>query len=627
MLQSIRDNSQSIVAKVIVGLIVVTFALFGVESLVSLTGGSNAPATVNGEEIGERELLQGVELQRRQLLAQMGENADPSLLEDDAIREGVLDGLIEQAVLVQSAQNQDMRISDQLIDQLIVGTPDFQLDGKFDRQQFEALLRNAGLTPLTYRALLRKEKLIEQERLGYMMSAFTLPGEAQQVVELDRQTRDLSYFVLPAEPVKATIEISDEELAAEYDKRRGSLMTDEQVVVDYLLLERESLESEVSVTDDELQTQYQTLLENFSAEEQRHAAHILVEVGDQRDDAAAKARAEELLARLQAGEDFATLAQAESDDIGSAEAGGDLGVNGKGVFVPEFEEALYALTDTGSLSEPVRTDFGYHIIKLIDVKQLQAPSFAETEERLRAELVREKSEAIYVEQRERLADISFSSADLAEPAEVLGLTIQQSAPFGRNGGADSITANPKVIKAAFGDEVLKDRVNSVLIDLDNSRAVVLHLKEHRQPRTRTLDEVAEQLRAELVESRAREQLKAMAQEKLAALRAGATMAEQAGELELVSREGVQRATRDLPLEVRTELFRMAQPENGASYASVPMFDGSYAVIALEQVAVADSELSDDERRSIQRVLASGRGQADYRAMLEQLKSEAEIERL
>ena len=165
MLQNIRDNSKGIVAKIIVGLIAVTFALFGVESLVSLTGGSNAPATVNGVEISERDLLQGADLQRRQLLSQMGENADPTLLDDNLIRKATLDNLVKQEVLLQSAQDQGMTISDRQLDQMIINTQEFMVDGRFNRDQYQAVLRNAGMSPLMYKEMLRKESLLEQERI------------------------------------------------------------------------------------------------------------------------------------------------------------------------------------------------------------------------------------------------------------------------------------------------------------------------------------------------------------------------------------------------------------------------------------------------------------------------------
>ncbi|MCV6590395.1 MAG: SurA N-terminal domain-containing protein [Marinobacterium sp.] len=628
MLQSIRDNSQSIVAKIIVGLIVVTFALFGVESLVSLTAGSNAPATVNGEEISERELMQGVELQRRQMLAQMGENADPTLLQDEMIRASVLEGLIEQSVLVQSAQNQNMQISDQLIDQLIVTTQEFQLDGKFDRTQFEAALRNAGLTPLMYRDILRKEKLMEQERFGYLLSAFSLPGEAEHIVSLDRQQRDMSYFVLPVASYLEQAVVTDAQIEEAYQAKKSELMTPEQVVVDYLLLERDELKSEVSVSNEELQSQYQTLVSNFQAGEERGAAHILVEVNDNQEEAAAQARIGELAARLQAGEDFAVLAKEASEDFGSADNGGDLGVNPKGVFDKAFEDALYELVNVGDISTPVRSEFGFHLIKLTEKKAQQVPAFVEVESQLRDELVSAKVDELYVARLKELEDISFSSGDLAEPADVLGLAVHTSDPFGRQGGESVPASNQRVIKAAFGEEVLKEQLNSNVIELDAGRAVVVHLNEHQLPRQQTLAEVAEQLESSLKAEAAAAALKKAADVIMAELESGKDIVSVSGAYQLISRSGVQRGDRQLPFEISEDLFAMAHPQGKPVYKTVNLFDGSVAIVALDKVIVGNvADLKDGELATMKRILAARMGQQTWSEVINSRKNAAEIERL
>lgn len=630
MLQSIRDNSQSIVAKVIVGLIVVTFALFGVESLVSLTAGSNAPATVNGEEVSERDLAQGVELQRRQLLAQMGENADPALLQDDLIRASVLEGLVEQSVLVQSAQSQDMIISDQLIDQLIVTTREFQLDGKFDRGQFEATLRNAGLSPLMYRDILRKEKLMEQERFGYLLSSFTLPGEVTQIVALDRQKRDLSYFVLPVTPHLAAATVTDAQVEAAYEAKKSELMTDEQVIVDYLLLERSALAGDVVVNDDDLQAQYQAMLASFQAREERGVSHILVEVTPDIDDAAAKVNIQALAKRLQAGEDFAAVAKDGSDDIGSAEAGGDLGINTKGVFDAAFEEALYALAEVGDVSEPVRSEFGYHLIKLTAKQQQKAPAFADVESQLRKELVEAKTDELYVARLKELEDITFSAGDLAEPAEVLELKIHTSAPFSRAGvEGDDIISNGRVLQAAFGDEVLKEQLNSSLIELDSGRAIVVHLNEHQPPRSKSLAEVQDSLKAELTGAAAATALQQDVDAVMAALAQGKDMVSVSGTEPLIQRAGVQRSDAKLPMEVAQAAFAMSHPDAAQPvYKAVELFDGSFAIVALDKVIAGETAgLKETEQAAMQRILSARTGQADWGAVVESKKAAAEIERL
>ncbi|WP_415900838.1 SurA N-terminal domain-containing protein [Neptuniibacter sp. QD48_11] len=626
MLQSIRDNSQGIIAKIIVGLIAVTFALFGVESLVSLTAGSNAPATVNGEEISQQDLYQGVQLQRRQMLSQMGEDADPSLLDDGLISNMVLEGLIEQSVLVQSAQNQGLTFSDAMIDQLILSTKEFQLDGKFDRAQFEATLRNAGLTPLMYRDIVRKEKVTEQERIAFMLSAFTLPNELNSLNVLQNQTRDLRYFTLPADNVRAEITVSDAQIADYYAENSSQFMTEEQVAIEYLLLERSALEAGIEVSNDELQAAYQQLVDTFQAQEQRHSAHIFIEISEQQDDAAAKAKIDAIAERLKAGEVFEELAKSESQDPASAEMGGDLGINEKGVFSTDFEDALYAL-EKGAVSEPVRSEFGYHLIKLVDVVESEVPAFAKAEAELRSDLLNQKAEEEYVEQLERLADVSFSSGDLVEPSEELELEIQKTELFARSGNEDAITSNAKILAVAFDQELINEGLNSTPVELDSGRSVVLRVVEHQLPREKAQDEVADQIRAILVEQQVAAAMTEKANVIVAQLTEGADLATVAEGNEVVAQPAVNRSQRELPQELLTAAFKMVKPQSGSTYAAVDTVDGSKMIIALDAIGQQDIELQEDEIRFMGMMLNNRQGQQDYQDHLAQLKAKAEIEKL
>ncbi|WP_067868346.1 SurA N-terminal domain-containing protein [Neptuniibacter marinus] len=627
MLQSIRDNSQGIIAKIIVGLIAVTFALFGVESLVSLTAGSNAPATVNGEEISQQDLVQGVQRQRRQMLSQMGEGADPALLDDNLINNMVLEGLIEQAVLVQSASDQGLTFSDNMIDQLILTTADFQQDGQFNRAQFEAVLRNAGLTPMMYRDLIRKDKITEQERAAFMLSAFTLPSELTSIAQLDSQTRDLRYFTLPASPLRSSLNVSDQEIADYYDEHRSEYLTDEQVAIEYLLLDRSALETEITVTDEQLESAYQLLIDAFQAQELRHSAHILVAISDEQDYAAAKAKADNIAERIAMGEAFEVIAKAESDDPASAEMGGDLGVNEKGVFSDEFDNALFAL-EKGQVSSPVRTEFGYHIIKLIDIEATEVPSFEKAKADLASDLLNQLSEEEYVVQLERLADISFSSGDLVEPSEVLDLEIQKTELFSRMGSEGGITANPKVLGVAFDEELIKDGLNSTPIELDSGRALVLRVVQHELPREKTLEEVAAMIKEALLNEKVAQALTTQADELIAKLKQGDSLENVAMGATVTTLAGVTRTQQDLPQELRSAVFELPKPaENAMSYAAVNMLDGSKSILVLDKVTEADVDLKPEEISYMSMMLSNRKGQQDYQDYLTQLKEKAEVERL
>lgn len=623
MLQTIRENSKGIIAKVIVGLIAITFALFGVESLISLANQEPAPAEVNGEDISQQDLFQGMELQRRQLLAQMGENADPSAIDDKLLRQMVLDGLIQRTVLLQNADEMGFHLSEQMIDQMIVSTPQFQVDGKFDRNQFEAVLRSAGFTPLMYRDLIRKEQLIQQAQMGYMLSEFSTQSELERLVALDRQTRDIDYLNVSIDP--ASVDISDEELQAAYDEQADSLVTEEQVAVNYVELDRTDFARPDDVSEADIQAAYDRMLAGYEADEEREARHILVDITPDRDEDQALAKAQELRQEIVDGADFAAVAKRESGDLGSADQGGELGYNGRGVFVGPFEDALFDL-EPGEVSEPVRTEFGYHLIKLEDVRETSAPTLAEAEADLREQVAQEAAEQDYVAALETLADLSFSSSGLQAVSEELGLEIRSSQPFGRTGGSDEVTSSQRVVDAAYSEAVLEEDLNSDPIELDSGRTVVVHLKEHLEPRQLAFEEVRDQLEQQLRAEKAAQQAEERVETLMAGLESGSTLADLEADSVWQSHAAAGRGDSNLPAAVVQKAFAMPKPAEGeARYGIAALDDGSRAVVVVRSVQEGNGELSDEEHAALASMISSQRGQQVYRAHIDYLRDQAEVE--
>ncbi len=626
MLDSFRENSQGIVAKVIVGFIVVTFALWGVESLVSLGTADNAPVIVNGVDLSENQIQEGIDLQRRQLMAQMGDAADPALLEDNMLRGSVVEGLIEQELLVQSARELGLRVSSRQLDSIIVNTKEFQVDGRFDKNQFSSALRNVGLTPLMYRDYLSRDVIMAQGRSGLTSTAFTLPGEAQRLAELDRQTRDVRQLNIDVKPLLDTLTATDADIDAFYQANLAQFVSPEQVAIDYLLLDKAAIAQGVAFDESELQGQYDRLLATFESEEARQAAHILVAIGDDGDWDAAKTKAQALAASLKAGADFAELARESSDDTGSAEQGGDLGFIEKDVMVPEFEDVLYALAE-GEVSAPVETEFGYHLIKLLAIDRSEAPSFDEARSGLIADLRQQKAEALFVTQAEALADISFSSADLIEPAEVLGLTIQKSALFDRSGSEDPIVGQPRVLKEAFSSELIEGRMNSDLIELSSEQAVVIRVREHHPEQALPLATVREQVMASVVRQKAAAAVKAQAQQLLTQAREHGLdgIDASAGRWDILT--GLGRGDQQVSREVKSAAFAMPRPSEGKpSLRVIELADGSAVLVAVEAVNTQAVEMNEDQQRGLEQFLTNRAAQSDYRQFVQSLRSRAEIER-
>lgn len=616
MLQNIRDNSQGWIAKTIIGVIVVLMALTGFDAIIQSTSNSQNAADVNGEKITQSSLNAAVDMQRRQLIQQFGKDFDASLLDDKLLRQASLDSLIDRTLLLQGAKEAGMGFSDASLDQLILQTPAFQVDGKFNAARFDQILQQQGMGRMEFRERLKQDVLVSQLQASLAASNFVTDAELENFVRLDKQTRDFASQTIHIDT--KSVDISDDELKAYYDEHKDQYMSPEQVVVEYVELRKESFFAQAEASDEELQALYQKEIANLA--EQRRAAHILLEVNDKLSDEQAKAKLAEVAERLKQGEDFAKLAEEVSQDPGSASNGGDLGFAGPGVYDPEFEKSLYALKKD-EVSAPVRSSFGWHLIKLLDVQAPEVPSFDSLKAKLEREVKAQQVEQRFVEAAKELEEASFEASDLAQPAQELGLQVQTSGAFGREGG-EGVAANRQVVQAAFSPEVLEDGANSGAIELDPDTTLVLRVKEHKKPTLLPLEEVSAGIRDTLSRKKASEAAKAEGEALLAQLRDGGASGKDWKVVEAATRsqEGVEP-------EVLQALFRMAKPEDGKpSFAGLTLNNGDYVVLRLDGVGQAKAELSAEEKTSYRRFLASRAGQQDFAAYRERLKESADIER-
>ncbi|MDH1053240.1 SurA N-terminal domain-containing protein [Aquipseudomonas alcaligenes] len=616
MLQNIRDNSQGWIAKTIIGVIVVLMALTGFDAIIQSTSNSQNAADVNGEKITQSSLNAAVDMQRRQLIQQFGKDFDASLLDDKLLRQASLDSLVDRTLLLQGAKEAGMGFSDASLDQLILQTPAFQVDGKFNAARFDQILQQQGMGRMEFRERLKQDVLVSQLQASLAASNFVTDAELENFVRLDKQTRDFASQTIHIDT--KSVDIGDDELKAYYDEHKDQYMSPEQVVVEYVELRKESFFAQAEASDEELQALYQKEIANLA--EQRRAAHILLEVNDKLSDEQAKAKLAEVAERLKQGEDFAKLAEEVSQDPGSASNGGDLGFAGPGVYDPEFEKSLYALKKD-EVSAPVRSSFGWHLIKLLDVQAPEVPSFDSLKAKLEREVKAQQVEQRFVEAAKELEEASFEASDLAQPAQELGLQVQTSGAFGREGG-EGVAANRQVVQAAFSPEVLEDGANSGAIELDPDTTLVLRVKEHKKPTLLPLEEVSAGIRDTLSRQKASEAAKAEGEALLAQLRDGGASGKDWKVVEAATRsqEGVEP-------EVLQALFRMAKPEDGkSSFAGVMLNNGDYVVLRLDGVGQAKAELNAEEKTSYRRFLASRAGQQDFAAYREQLKEKADIER-
>jgi peptidyl-prolyl cis-trans isomerase D len=337
MLQNIRDKIEGPLAKIILALIVIPFAAFGIDAF--FTGGVPEVARVNGEAVTEPELAQTIELERRRLLAQMQDNVDASLLDEARLRGPVLESLIDRKLLRQVAERSGFRVGEAMLNQLIVDNESFHENGVFSQARFQGILASNGMSPAQFKDLMREEMMISQVTNGLEVSEFATDVEMGNVARLTQQSLDVKYFSVPVAGAEAGVEVPDDRIAAYYEENKSEFRTEETLQVEYVELKLADLFQPVA--EEEVRAEYERRRESFEGAEERHAAHIMVA---SLSDAEAQAKLAALRERAVAGEDFATLARDNSEDAGSAAAGGDLGFSRGDAFPAEFETALDEIT-------------------------------------------------------------------------------------------------------------------------------------------------------------------------------------------------------------------------------------------------------------------------------------------
>ena len=595
MLQAFRDNLKGTMALFIVGLMIIPFALFGVDSLFLQDSSAGKAADVNGEAISEMALTRAIRTQKQQLLERFGDQAPADLLSDDQLRGPVLTRLLQRELLRQAAENGNMAISDATLDELIKSTPQFQQDGLFSADLYLQLLRNMGYTPVSYKKLLTEDLLVNQHASGLNSSAFATNGDIKTLTALTQQSRSFYYITLPYSSFADSVSVSHEEINNYYSEHQDRYQTTEQVSVDYIELSLDGLAEATDVDPVEVQAQYEQELKAFQSAVQRQAAHILIEFGDE-----ASAKLVQVEARLAAGETFESVARELSDDLGSSELGGDLGMTDGNTFPESFETALASL-EVGSVSAPVETDAGTHIIKLLSIEETEAPSFANARERIEENLAQASAEAAFVELYEALPEAAYNADSLQDVADELGLDVITSRLFDRSGG-EGVLANNQVIASAFSDEVLAQGLASEVVELSDNHVLVIKLNTHKPIELKPLDLVSEEIDFLLSKAKVTKALTQQANELVALLAAGSSVESVAdnAQLEWQVAADVKRGAPQVDRQLLNQMFELAKPVASQPINSVQVLDSGDVVVAQLTVVKAGSlpEMEEAQRRAL-----------------------------
>jgi len=617
MLQDIRDNSQGLIAKIIVGVIIAVFALFGVMRSTTLPG----VAEVNGQEISEAQLQNNTQ----QLLNSIGAGIDS--IDQDLLEQIALNQLIEQIILLQSAEEASMVISSNEIDRQMLETVSFQIGGVFNPDLAVRTLAGQGYSVASYREFLRQQLVLSQIANAYSSSNFVTEAELNRLAELSGQTRDFRYISVILGARTLGLAISDDQIAAYYESNKEDFIDEESLVVRYVILDKDEISEEIEVDEIELKAQYESEREEYEGSSEKRAAHILFEVGADLAEADVLTLAREIQQRILEGEDFEALALEFSSDIASAEEGGDIGYTDGSAFPSEIEDALEILA-VNEVSDPIITEFGVHLVKLTEDSVNSFQPYEEVVDRIERDKKSAEIELIYAERLQNLSNLAFETGDLLTISEELNLPILQSEPIGRSGGS-AIFSNQELIAAAFSDEVLIDGNNSDVVELGTGQAVVLRIQEFNEAAVPTLEEVQPEIAVIIRTEMEREEVQKVGENLLDAAERGEGLDEllNANELEWIVEEDIERNSFTVNREIVTKAFGMPRPTALPELTTITLDNGTFVLLELNQVnSGAVDSLEQDELDALTETLSTGLGSSNFEAFLNNLRSNADIQR-
>ncbi|HEX7817711.1 SurA N-terminal domain-containing protein [Dyella sp.] len=629
MLQTLGKKLHGWPAALFLGVCVFAVAFFGIESYF-MGHADTFVAKVGSREISQQQFQDRLNRMRQQASEQ---KQDTSAFDKPEMKTRILDAMISQALLMQAGEDLGMNVPDAAIRERILQIPYFQVGGKFDPTTYRAILATQGLTPTSFEQQIRSELQVQQLPDALSASAIVTDADIDRFLNVRMQRRDLRIVALPR-PTNIDSNVTDAQIDAYYKAHQADFMNPETVSLSYLEVNGADLKSDTKPSEDELKKRYEQEKQRFQKPEQRLVSHILIDVPknatpDQQKAALAKA---EKIAAEATPANFANLAQQDSDDLGSKRQGGDLSWLEKGVANQAFDTALFAM-QKGQISKPVLSpDEGYHIIYLRDVRAGDIKPFAEVHAQLEEEAIKSDKDRLYNDIAGKLADRTYQSPSSLEPAaEELKLPIKTTAPFSREGG-EGIAANPKVVAAAFSDDVLAQGNNSSLVDLGGDHSVVVRVDKHVAAAARPLAQVSDDIRKRILDERSTDASRKQADELVARLQKGEELQAVASSVGATvqtvaeSMRAPQPGKPPVAQVVLDQAFKMPHPVAGKShYASVALPDGSYDLMAVDKVQDADlSKMTAEDRKDLREQMVQGYGALQTQGFIDALRARTDV---
>ena len=630
MLQKMRDSAQGFVGKMVGGVIIVVLTMFGFGAFTAFVNDDPAVASVNGEDISRAELGLEIERQRRRILNQMGEGADPDLIDVVSLQGSVLESMINRTLLSQAADDMRLTVAESEVDVYFRENPQFQVAGQYEPALVRRVLNSLGHTPTSFRRDLKRSLRMAQLNGALTTTTLVTDWETRQLAALLSQTRDIAFLSFDPLELEAGIELDEQAVEDYYLANEADFMTTESIDVVYVSLTLAGLlaDESIDVSADAIQASYQESLEAFERVDERRASHILLEVNAARDEAETLGLAESILERVEQGEAFAELARELSEDPGSAESGGDLGFVAKGAFVPEFEAAMWAL-EIGTVSQPVRSEFGVHLILVTEARTPEYPEFEAVRDAIESTLRAAQAATLYAERVRRMDELAFEMTDgLDGLADHFGLTVERATGI-TQAGTEGPFANARLRNAAFSEDVLDQGFNSAVVDLGD-RATVVRLTEQHLPELKPLAEVSDEIRAVLIAREAQDRAADAAHTAYQALIDGAASSLVAAESQAkwVMLSKSRRQSPSVDPAITREAFRLPRPM-GIDRAVGSTRTGSGVEVVITVTAVKEGDygaLTEVERSRLRAQLSRNAGDRDFGSLFQDLRDAASIDR-
>ena len=631
MLQEFREKLQGLLAKFLIALIIASFAFWGIGNYLSRNTANKVAAKVNSESIP----LSAVNKQYERLVRRQADSIHG--LDTNWLKQQVLETLISQTAILQEAEQHGLTVSKDQIRNIIINTPDFQVDGQFSVDRYQDILSSNLYTDLNFREEIKKMVLVNHLQYGLIQSAFSFSEEVKNMLNLLQEKRDITYAVIPSKKFEKQVTLTQDDVNTYYQSHLEQFKTDEKVKIAFIELSLSDLMKQYQPTLSALKAFYEDHQDKYQGMTRLHAAHILISVPpNASQDVRMKAtdKLAKVQAALAAGGDFAQLAKQYSDDTGTKEKEGDLGWFGDSEMVPAFSKAAFALRQPGDISEPVKTEFGFHLIRLIDRQEPKKIQFEDVENEVKQAAQAEWAQMQLLEKADELATLSFEHPQsLVEASDRLQSPIKTSDWFSLVGGAgkNSLTQEAKVIQAAFSDEVLIKGLNSPLLELSPEQYVVLRVTEHMPSQQLTLEAVKQSIHQQLTQQKAQALAMTAAENLKKELKTLDTQ-EQAKRVQQTDWQWEQKTiTRDEKnlnpvLVVKSFDLPSLAKEQDRPMAAINLPDGDVALLILNKIIVDTNQITASQLEVYQSRLASSLGEQDFQLYTDAILLNAEIER-